>query len=235
MSGLLFVFLFLFMLLGLLIAFSIMGSSAAFLYITNMKPLVLVAQRLLVGMDSFPLLAIPLFILAGYLMEDSGLSKRLVRWVEMVFGWVPGSMGVTTIIACTIFAALTGSGPATVAAIGSIMVPSMIKSGYKPSSAAGLTAAAGALGPIIPPSIAMIVYGSTMGVSILKMFVGGIVPGLLIAFMLLVLNVLQTRKWGIKGLNTSYTLKERLIITWQALGALLLPVIILGGIYGAAS
>lgn len=232
MSGLLFIFLFLFMALGLPIAFSIMASSAAFLYVTNLKPLVLVAQRLVVGMDSFPLLAIPLFILAGYLMEESGLSKRLVRWVEMVFGWVPGSMGVTTIIACTIFAALTGSGPATVAAIGSIMVPSMIKSGYRPASAAGLTAAAGALGPVIPPSIAMIVYGSTMGVSIPKMFVGGVMPGLFIAFMLLLLNVWQTKKWGLKGLAASYTVTERLVITRQALGALLLPVIILGGIYG---
>lgn len=137
-----------------------------------------------------------------------------------------------TVIRCTIFAALSGSGPAAVAAIGSPLIPSMIENGYPPRSAAGLTAMAGALGPVIPPSIVMIVYSTTMGVSISKMFMGGIGPGLLIAVFLIVANVLLSRNWELKINKDHYTAKELLPITWRALPTLLLPVIILGGIYG---
>lgn len=230
---LLFVFLLLFMMMGLPVAFSITLSNAVFLEITQLKPLVLIAQRIMIGMDNFPLLAIPMFTLAGNLMEESGLSRRLITCVGTIFGRVPGSMGVVTIIGSTIFAALTGSGPATVVAIGSLMIPAMIKSGYTPWAAAGLVATSGALGPIIPPSIAMIVYGATMGVSIPQMFVGGVMPGLLLMGMLIVLNTIQARRWGIKSIDaTRHTFKEYCGVLWRASGALALPVIIMGGIYG---
>ena len=218
--------------LGVPIAFSIGLSGAFFLLVTQMRPLILVAQRLMVGMDSFALLAIPLFTLAGYIMEEAGLSKRLVDWAQSIFGWFPGSMGTITIISCTVFAALTGSGPATVAAIGSIMIPAMVSSGYKKEDAAGLLAAGGALGPIIPPSISMIVYGTTMGVSVPDMFLAGIVPGLMLALGYIATNTIYAIKNNIKRNEEKYSAKECLKFTWKALGVLMLPVIVLGGIYG---
>ncbi|MFQ7585315.1 MAG: TRAP transporter large permease subunit, partial [[Clostridium] symbiosum] len=135
---------------GVPIAFSIGISSSVFLMVTQMKPLILIAQRTVLGTDSFPLLAIPLFTLGGYLMESSGLSKRLVGCIEKLLGGAPGSVGTVTIVCCTIFAALTGSGPATVAAIGAIMLPAMLKNGYSKSETGGILAAAGSLGPVIP-------------------------------------------------------------------------------------
>ncbi|GHV53894.1 hypothetical protein FACS1894206_05530 [Deltaproteobacteria bacterium] len=233
MPTLLVILLFIFMLVGVPIAFAILLSGAAFLAITDLRPMMLVVQRLGMGVNSFPLLAIPMFILAGYLMEALSISKRLTDWIEMLVGHVRGAMGVVTILASAVFAALTGSGPATVASIGSIMIPSMKKSGYSASTAAGLMAAAGTLGPIIPPSIAMIVYGSTMNLSIPKMFIGGIIPGLLITAMFIVVNTILTMKYGFTAmLAKKHSGKDFLLATWRSSGALLMPVVVLGGIYG---
>lgn len=228
----LFILLFGFMFLGIPIAFSIAGAGIFYLQITEIKPLIVAAQRIIVGMDSFPLLAIPLFTLAGYLMESLGISKRLIDWVKMFCGGFTGAMGMVTIVACTIFAALTGSGPATVAAIGSLMIPNMVESGYDVETAAGLTATAGALGPIIPPSIAMIVYGSTMGVSVTGMFMNAIVPGLMIAAMLCITNYIIAKRHNIRGIKVHYSWKQILKNTYTASGTLVLPIIIIGGIYG---
>lgn len=217
---------------GVPIGFTILLSSALFLQITELKPLVVVAQKLALGLDSSSLLAIPLFTLMGYIMEACGLSQRLVDWVYSLFGHVRGALGIVTIICCTIFAALSGSGPATVMAIGTLLIPAMVENGYPPRSAAGLTAMAGALGPIIPPSIVMIVYGTTMSVSITKMFMGGIFPGLLIAGALIAANQLVTRQFDLAISTERRSLGEVLWITWRALPTLLLPVLILGGIYG---
>ena len=148
MGALLFVLLLGFIFVGLPIGFSILLSSTMFLQITSLKPLIVVAQKIAIGIDSASLLAIPLFTLMGYIMEQCGLSKRLVDWVYAMFGRFRGAMGIVTIICCTIFAALSGSGPATVAAIGSILIPAMIENGYEKKTAAGLTAMAGALGPL---------------------------------------------------------------------------------------
>lgn len=224
--------LFFLILIGVPIAFCIALSSAFFLVVSQSKPLILIAQRMLLGMDSFVLLAIPLFTLSGYLMEQGGLSKRLVDWVEKIFGWFPGSMGTVTIVCCTIFAALTGSGPATVAAIGAIMIPSMTKSGYKRETAAGLLAAGGALGPIIPPSVAMIVYGSTMNLPIPDMFIAGIIPGVVMAGLFIVTNSVIAIKKKIRPEPHHYTFYDLILSTWRALGVLFLPIIVLGGIYG---
>ena len=230
--GLLFGTFFLLLLLGLPIAFVIQGSSILFLLITELKPLLVVIQRITLGLDSFPLLAIPLFILMGHLMERAGLSQRLVDWVEALCGRVTGALGFVAVVSCTIFAALTGSGPATVAAIGTLLIPSMTASGYPKQSSAGLIAAAGALGPVIPPSIVMIVYGTVMNLSIPKMFVAGIFPGLFIAFLLIVANFILANKWKVRKSEQRYTIMEMVVLSWKALPTLFLPILILGGIYG---
>lgn len=220
------------MVFGIPIAFSIGLSGTVYLMITGMRELILVPQRAVIGTDSFVLLAIPLFTFAGYLMEQGGLSRRLVNWVERIFGFFPGSTGTISIICCTIFAALTGSGPATVAAIGALMIPSMLQNGYTKRTAAGIIAAGGALGPIIPPSIAMIVYGSAMNLSIPQMFLASIIPGLFISFLFIIVNTIYALSKGIKGDPQRYSFKEIVHYTWKALPVLMLPVIVLGGIYG---
>ena len=219
--------------IGVPVAFSILGSGIWFLLATDIKPLALVCQRAVTGLDSFPLLAVPLFVFVGDLMDRGGISKRMIRWAESLLGWMPGGLGVVTIVSCAVFAALTGSGPATVAVIGSIMIPSLVKNGYPLKTAAGMAAAGGALGPIIPPSIPMIIYGVTMGISIPQMFVAGIVPGLFLAGLLIVVNmIIAIRNPEIlRHRGTAFSIREVLKNTWSALGALLLPVIILGGIY----
>lgn len=231
---LVFLVLFGLMLIGVPVAFSILSAGMTYLALTGVRSLV-VTQRLVYGLNSFTLLAVPLFILVGNLMDFGGISRRLTDWAKSLLGWMPGGLGIVTVFSCAIFAALTGSGPATVAAIGSIMLPSMVKAGYSRETSAGLVASAGALGPIIPPSIPMIIYGVTMNLSIPAMFVGGVVPGLVIALVLSVVNVVfafrnpEVLKYS---RQTKFDLGESLRLFWKALGALGLPVLILGGIYG---
>lgn len=206
----------------------------AYLAVTDTSILML-AQRLVYGLNSFTLLAVPLFILVGNLMDSGGISKRLTDWAKSILGWLPGGLGIVTVFSCAIFAALTGSGPATVAAIGSIMLPSMLKAGYSRETSAGLVAAAGALGPIIPPSIPMIIYGVAMNLSIPAMFVAGVVPGIVIALALALVNIIFAYRNPevIRYTKTmKFDFKLSLKLLWKALGALALPVLILGGIYG---
>lgn len=231
---LVFIVLFGLMLLGVPVCFAILSSGMVYL-VENGTSMLMVAQRLIFGMNSFTLLAVPLFVLVGDLMNFGGISKRLTDWAKSLLGWLPGGLGIVTVFSCAIFAALTGSGPATVAAIGSIMLPSMLKSGYSRETSAGLVAAAGALGPIIPPSIPMIIYGVTMNLSIPAMFVAGIVPGLVIAGALSIVNVIFAYRnpdvlASSKKEKFNFILCMKLL--WKALGALGLPVLILGGIYG---
>ena len=231
---LVFLVLFGLMLIGVPVAFSILSAGMTYLVLTGVRSLV-VTQRLVYGLNSFTLLAVPLFILVGNLMDFGGISRRLTDWAKSLLGWMPGGLGIVTVFSCAIFAALTGSGPATVAAIGSIMLPSMVKAGYSRETSAGLVASAGALGPIIPPSIPMIIYGVTMNLSIPAMFVGGVVPGLVIALVLSAVNVvfaLRNPEVLKYSRQTKFDLGESLRLFWKALGALGLPVLILGGIYG---
>jgi len=221
-----------FIFIGIPVCFCIAFSGIGFLLFTQMKPLILVAQRALNGMDSYTLLAIPLFTLAGYLMDRGGLSKRLVDFLEKACFWVPGGMGTITVLCCAVFAALTGSGPATVAGIGAIMFPAMQRTGYRDDTAAGLLACGGALGPVIPPSICMIVYGTTMSVSVPAMFMGAVGPGLLMAAMLIITNFFVCKNQQIKQVKVSHSAGEILESFKHAWAVLLLPVVVLGGIYG---
>ena len=177
-----------------------------------------VAQRMFTAADSFPFMAIPFFMLAGGLMEHGGISRRLVNLASAMVGSFRGGLGLITILASAFFGAISGSNPATVAAIGGIMVPSMIKKGYPPDFAAAIAAAGGTLGVVIPPSIPMITFGVVAGVSIGDLFLAGFGPGLLIAVLLSVVVVIRSA-----GMNIP---KEPAIL------AIIMPLIILGGIYG---
>ena len=233
MNGLLLLGSLLFLLvIGIPVAYAIGLSGVIFLLITSMRPMVVIPQRLFLGMDTYVLIAIPLFTLSGYIMECGGMSKRLVDCIEKYFGRMPGSMGTITVVCCTVFAALTGSGPATVAAIGAIMMPAMLKSGYSKPQSAGLLAAGGALGPVIPPSICMIVYGCTLNLSIPTMFIASMIPGILLALVFIAVNIVTARKNRIVTVSEKYTFREIARSTWNASGVLFMPVLVLGGIYG---
>ena len=188
-------------------------------------------QGLISGLNSFPLLAVVLFTLTGNLMSQGGISKRLLHLAEVFLGRHTGGLGIVTIVACMFFASVSGTGSATVAAIGLTMIPSMVARGYDRGFAASVVASSGGIGVIIPPSVVMIVYAITAEVSVTDMFIAGILPGIVVGLVLIVYCVLQARHRGYTGDGKHYTAAER----WQALldagWALLIPVIILGGIY----
>jgi len=194
-------------------------------------PPLLIAQRMFTSLDSFPFMAIPFFMLAGGFMEQGGMSRRLVNFAQAIVGSLKGGLGIITIVSCAFFAALSGSNPATVAAIGSIMIPAMIQAGYPMSFAAALAAAGGTLGVVIPPSIPMVTYGVVTNTSIGDLFIGGLIPGILLAISLIGVVI-----WKAHTLNLPRGEKSSLQKLWQtgreAILALFMPVIILGGIYG---
>ncbi len=190
------------------------------------------SQSLVTATDSFPLMAIPFFILAGDLMGKGGISKRLIDVASVFVGRHTGGLAIVTIIVCMFFAAISGSGPATVAAIGGIMIPAMINKGYDKNFSSGLNATAGSIGVIIPPSIPMVMYGVSTSVSISTMFLAGFVPGALIGTILIVYSYFTSRKMGYKGDQVVYSAREKWNAVYEAKWSLLVPVIILGGIYG---
>ena len=194
--------------------------------------LTFLARTLVTASDSFPIMAVPFFILAGELMSRGGISIRLLSFARVLFGKYTGGFGFVAIAACMFFSALSGSGPATVAAIGTLMIPSMVDNGYAKSYSGALVACAGSLGVIIPPSIPMVVYGVAVGASIGALFIAGIFPGILIGIALIILNYFISRKAGYRGDPRVYTTRERFAILWDAKWAAFMPFIILGGIYG---
>ena len=147
--------------------------------------LITLTQQLVTSCDSFPILAIPMFILAGDLMSAGGVSSRLLNVCNLIFGRIRGGLAIVTVLVCMFFAAVSGSGPATVAAIGTMVIPEMIRQGYSKSFTLALIATAGSIGVIIPPSIPMVIFGVATGTSVTSMFKAGIVPGLLIGFSLI--------------------------------------------------
>ena len=190
-----------------------------------------IVQQLVTSADSFPLMAIPLFILAGELMGAGGVSKRLLNVCNVFLGRFTGGLATVTIVLCMFIAAVSGSGPATVAAIGSMVIPTMLDKGYSKSFTLALIATAGSIGVIIPPSIPMVIYGVSTSTSISSLFMAGFLPGILIGFSLIVVSYLYCKKQGWKGDERKYTAKEKLAAIWDAKWALLNPIIILGGIY----
>lgn len=218
------------LLMGVPIAFSIGIATLAGL-VAGGIPLTFIGQGAFTSLDSFTTLAIPMFILAGALMETGGLSKRLIGFAQSLIGNVAGGLGIVAVLACAFFAAISGSSPATVAAIGSIMIPAMIKRGYPAGFAASTSATAGGLGIVIPPSITMIVFGISANVSISDMFLAGIMPGILIVILLCTTIYLMSKKHGYSGIDSQFSFKNAAASFWDAKWALLAPVLILGGIY----
>lgn len=230
-TGLMFVIMFALMFLGVPIAVSIFIALFALLTMNPVTTPNFVAQSLYSGVASFTNLALPFFMISGTIMETGGLSKRLVKVANSLVGGVTGSLGMVTIIACMFFGAVSGSAPATVAAIGAIMIPMMVQDGYNKYYATGLTCCAGGLGVIVPPSYPMVLYGVTCNQSVGSLFIAGLGPALVVGGILMIINYIYCRKHGLKGDN-HFDIKEVGKSLWDAKWALVMPVIILGGIYG---
>ncbi|MER2009214.1 MAG: TRAP transporter large permease [Psychrobacillus sp.] len=231
--ALLFGTLFICLLIGVPIAISLGVSALVAIYFGSNLPLGIIAQKAFTSLDSFPLLAIPFFMLAGVLMSKGGVSKRLLDVATALVGWVVGGLSLVTIVASMFFAAISGSGPATVAAIGGFMIPEMKNKKYDGGFAASVSASAGSIGVIIPPSIPFVLYGVIGSVSVGSMFLAGILPGIIIGIGLMITAYVIAKKRGYKSEGSArFSFKDVLKATYDAKWALLIPVIILGGIYG---
>ena len=229
--------LFLLALLGLLALgvpiFVSLGLSALLLWTMEQGFLdcVSIFQKLYIGIDSFTLMAVPFFMLAGEFMNTGGLSKRLVNFAQKVMGWIPGGLGFTTILASMLIAAILGSASASAAMVGMIMIPEMVKRGYDIEYSSALVASAGSIGPIIPPSIPLIIFGVIAQQSIIKLFAAGYVPGIMMGIMFGIYNYAYAKRAGYPA-EERPTGKEFFIAFKEAGLTLLLPVIIMGGILG---
>jgi len=191
---------------------------------------IIVPMRMFSGMNNFSLMAIPFFILAAELMRIGGLSDRLIDLAKALVGWVPGGLAAATVLSCLFFGSISGSSPATVVAIGSIMFPALVAAGYDRRFAIGVIATAGTLGPIVPPSIALIIYGSVTGTSVGRLFAAGLLPAILIASILIAYCIVYASFKGY-GRNSFPSLREIGLAFKAAAWGLGLPVILLGGIY----
>lgn len=218
-------------LIGMPIAFSLGVASVATLQFGSDLPMTLAAQRLFTGTDSFPLMAIPFFMLAGELMEWGGISRRLFDFAHALVGFVYGGLAMVAVVAAMFFAGISGAAAADTAAVGAVSIPAMIRKGYKKGFAAAVQAAGGSIGVIIPPSIPMIIFGVVGGVSIGKMFMGGFIPGALIGGGLMVSSYFLAKRAGYEK-DRFLGFKEIVRTFFGALWALLMPIIILGGILG---
>ncbi|SHN68124.1 TRAP transporter large permease subunit [Desulfovibrio litoralis] len=218
--------------LGVPIAICLGLAALATIVGADTLPIDYVAQIPFTSIDSMPIMAIPFFITAGVLMGAGGLSKRILDLADYLLGSLPGGIALVSIGASMFFAAISGSGPATVAAIGMITIPAMIERGYDKYFASCVVAAAGAIGVMIPPSNPFVVYGVTAQESIGKLFMGGIIPGILTGLGLMIYAYFYSKKKGWLGVAREKNTKEFIRVFWEAKWALLVPVIVLGGIYG---
>lgn len=228
----LFGYFFVLLVVGVPVAISLGLSTLATVICAETLPIEYLAQTAFTSIDSFPIMAIPFFIAAGVFMGAGGLSNRLLRLADQMLGGLYGGMALTTVATCMFFGAISGSGPATVAAIGALTIPAMIERGYNKFFAGAIVAAAGSIGVMIPPSNPFVVYGVSAQVSIGDLFIGGIVPGILTGFVLMVFAYFYSKKMGWKGEANERTFKKLFNAVWDAKWALMVPIIVLGGIYG---
>ncbi len=230
-TGIMFLVMFGLMFVGVPIAVSLFIALFVLIGLNPVTTANYLAQSLYSGVANFTMLALPFFMVAGTIMETGGLSKRLVNAANAMVGGITGSLGMVTIIACMFFGAVSGSAPATVAAIGTIMIPMMVREGYNKYYATGLICVAGGLGIIVPPSYPMVLYGVTCNVSIGDLFIAGLGPALVVGGILMVINYFYCKKHGLKGRN-KFSFNNMFKSFWDAKAALVMPIIILGGIYG---
>ena len=216
--------------LGIPIPFAVaLGTVIGYVFLDF--PFVAIAQAMYTGVEPFPLLTVPLFVFAGSLMEQGGMARRIVGMATSLIGNMTGSLGLVAVLGCTFFAALSGSGPATTAAIGAVMIPSMIKQHYDPAHGGAIAAAGGALGSLIPPSNLMIIYGIVAEQSIPRLFLAGFIPGVLASVVLMLCTYLIARRHKYVGDGTEFSWGRVYEAFLAGKWALLAPFIILGGIY----
>ncbi len=232
MSGLIIALLLVVLLLtGMPISIALGLTVLAFLFTFSTIPIEIVSQRLFTGLDQFAIMAIPFFILSGAFLTTGGVARRIIRFATALVGSFRGGLAMSAVLSCAFFAAVSGSSPATVVAIGSIMIPAMMQHGYPKKFGVGVVATSGGLGILIPPSIVLIIYGVSTSTSIGQLFIAGVVPGILMAVVLLLVTWLVARRHGYPTLPRA-SLRE----VWHAfrgsVWGLFLVVIVIGGIYG---
>ncbi|HEC70555.1 MAG TPA: TRAP transporter large permease, partial [Roseobacter sp.] len=226
------------MLIGLLVfgvpvAVSLAGASAVFIFANGSPPTMVVAHRMINGVDSFPLLAVPFFILAGNLMNTAGITERIFNFALAMVGWMRGGLGHVNVGASVIFAGMSGAAVADAGGLGAIEIKAMRDAGYDAKFAVGITAASSTIGPIIPPSLPMVIYGVVAGTSIGQLFVAGFIPGLLMAIALMVMIAIMARTRGF-GRDQAFYWPVLFSTFRRAFLSLLTPVIIVGGILSGA-
>lgn len=231
MGTILFVSLLILLLLNVPIAVALGLSVVIAFVIEGKMPLLVVIQKMFNGTDSFPLMAVPFFLLAGKLMETGGISARLIHFANTLVGRVPGGLAIVSIMSCTFFAAISGSSAATTAAVGGLLIPHMVQKGYDVRFSAALQATGGTIGVMIPPSVPMVLYGVSASTSINDLFIAGIGPGILVAISLILYAYWVSKKQGWGG-GEAHTFADFCKSLKDAILALLMPIIILGGIYG---
>jgi C4-dicarboxylate transporter, DctM subunit len=231
MVGLLFGLLLVLLVLGVPVTFALGLAAIATIWQGEMMPMLIVPQEMIRSINSFPLLAIPFFVLAGFLMQTGGISRRLVDFSNTLVGSMTGGLAMVAIVTSLFFAAISGSGTATTAAVGAILIPAMIAKGYSSDYAAANQAASGALGVIIPPNIPLILYAISANVSVGDMFMAGVFPGLIVALSLMVYAYVYALSHPHVREEPS-SLREILTAGRKAILAIFMPVLVLGGIYG---
>lgn len=197
----------------------------------DMMTVNIISQRLFTGLESFAIMAVPFFVLAGAFLTDGGVAKRIIQFAINLVGWMPGGLAMASVLACAFFATLSGSSPATVMAIGSLMLPAMVKQGYPKGFSTGVIACSGSLGILIPPSIVLIIYAVATSESAGKLFVAGVVPGLLLAVLLMGVTFIYAKKHNFPTVPRA-SFKEVVKSFMDAFWGLMLVVIVMGGIYG---
>lgn len=222
------------LLIGVPIGIALAGSMVCLLLYEPVTIMTFITQAMYTGVGNFTLLALPFFMIAGSIMDTGGISKRLVAVANVIMGNMTGGLGMVTILACMFFGAISGSAPATVSAIGGIMIPQMIRAGYDKYYATGLCAVAGGLGVIVPPSYPLVVFGVTNNCSISDLFLAGWGPAILVGVFLMLVNYAYSKKHHYLGTGEKFSMKRFARELWDAKLAFFMPVIILGGIYSGA-
>src|SRR5438552_8854797 len=230
---LVFIALFAFIAIGVPIPMSIGVSALVGFWLVDI-PVITLAQSAYMALNNVPIMAVPLFVLAGALRERGGLADRLVRFAQSLVGNYDGALGIVAVLACMFFAAISGSGPATAAAVGTVTLPAMARERYPAALGGAIIASGGALGSLIPPSNLMVIYGIVASVSIPKLFLAGVIPGIIAGLLLMVVVWVIARRKRFRGSGQRISAARVRATAWEGKWALLAPVVILGGIYGGA-